>query len=233
MEARPITDRIMMSDVLKGTVTDVQEAQEPTFLLAILEFDAPSTTPLVGSTVSFMLENTVELAVTVLLTEALPIVKSWPDVRVKSVQLHLAEVIAFEGNSYIVDGLAIESIDAQRGMCVLAMKLRHGTYLARQENTMEDEDKTGTCPDCGGTGELHRGSMDAGMSDGGTEDCARCNGTGNAPTVEASQFDKFMDSILVTEARKPAVPWDSPQRERARRRQERPLGRIRFVGGAK
>ena len=42
-------------------------------------------------------------------------------------------------------------------------------------------------------------------------------------------FDKFMDAILIEEARfradRPPVADESPQRRRARLRQERPLGR--------
>jgi len=43
-------------------------------------------------------------------------------------------------------------------------------------------------------------------------------------------FDKFMDSIVLKESKR--VPaGDSLIRERAKRHQERPLGRIRFGGG--
>jgi hypothetical protein len=40
-----------------------------------------------------------------------------------------------------------------------------------------------------------------------------------------------MDSILVKEVRHPQNP-DSPNRERARRHQERPLNRIKFGGNS-
>lgn len=51
---------------------------------------------------------------------------------------------------------------------------------------------------------------------------------------ESFTFDKFMDSILISENKR--VPLrcepDSPQRIRAKRNQERPLGRIRFGRGS-
>lgn len=49
--------------------------------------------------------------------------------------------------------------------------------------------------------------------------------------AQAFTFDKFMDSIVLSEGKR-APAGDSPNRERAKRHQERPLGRIRF-GGAK
>lgn len=50
--------------------------------------------------------------------------------------------------------------------------------------------------------------------------------TSDEPVSEC--FDKFMDDILIKENRRPESSADSPIRERARRHQERPLGRIRY-----
>jgi hypothetical protein len=46
---------------------------------------------------------------------------------------------------------------------------------------------------------------------------------------ETFSFDRFMDNILLTETRTIQYQPDSPQRERQARRQERPLGRTRYV----
>ena len=61
--------------------------------------------------------------------------------------------------------------------------------------------------------------------DGAGGDCEKCDGTGKLlhdDVNESYSFDKFMDSIVLKEARvsprKKVV--DSPQRERARRHQE-------------
>jgi hypothetical protein len=48
---------------------------------------------------------------------------------------------------------------------------------------------------------------------------------------ESFTFDKFMDSILIKEVRH-SPKADSPNRERARRHQERPLNRIKFGGNS-
>lgn len=47
-------------------------------------------------------------------------------------------------------------------------------------------------------------------------------------------FDKFMDRTLVQESSRPGIRTvdDSPQRKRAMKNQERPLGRM-FIGGGK
>jgi len=99
-----------------------------------------------------------------------------------------------------------------------------------------EKENIAPCSDCGGTGVLHRGNMDAGMSDAGDSECALCNGSGEKPKTrqtEATGFDRFMDSILISEGagRRPEKAYDSPQRLRASRHQERPLGRIKFGGG--
>jgi len=67
------------------------------------------------------------------------------------------------------------------------------------------------------------------------ENCPTCDGAGCddcATVTEGAEFDKFMDRILSEEHPKGmAVLVDSPQRIRAARNQERPLGRIRMNGG--
>ena len=54
-------------------------------------------------------------------------------------------------------------------------------------------------------------------------------------TAGHSEFDKYMDRILIGEARQRKVnaPEDNPLRRNALRYQERPLGRTRFVTGGK
>lgn len=104
---------------------------------------------------------------------------------------------------------------------------------AHSENTqMESKENNmiAPCPDCGGSGELHRGNMDAGLSMGSTEECDLCGGTGEKPTTEGYNFDKFMDAIQIHESSRRTIPTtsDSPQRLRASRHQERPLSRIRY-----
>jgi len=67
------------------------------------------------------------------------------------------------------------------------------------------------------------------------EVCPTCEGAGcdDCETVitETNDFDKFMDRILTEEhPLKQRTSNDSPQRARAAKIQERPLGRIRMGG---
>ena len=56
-----------------------------------------------------------------------------------------------------------------------------------------------------------------------------CGGSGEKPTTEGYNFDKFMDAIQIQESSKRTITTqESPLRERARKHQERPLGRIRY-----
>lgn len=58
-------------------------------------------------------------------------------------------------------------------------------------------------------------------------DCKKCD---CHKTNESTNFDKFIDSILISENKRTHMKCepDSPQRLRAKRNQENPLGRIRF-----
>lgn len=113
-----------------------------------------------------------------------------------------------------------------------------------------------TCPTCGGkfgaehdegypntqrdnrTGQDLRGFGEAHVRDtpepgaiNHPEDCECPECVDLAPKTESTMFDKFMDRII-KEERKPfnLVIKDSPQRIRAARNQEHPLGRIRVRG---
>lgn len=71
------------------------------------------------------------------------------------------------------------------------------------------------------------------QKDSGSEVSARTAPAGRQfESVGSFSFDRFVDDILLTESRRPKVMTaaDSPQREVARKAQERPLGRIRFGG---
>jgi DnaJ-class molecular chaperone len=101
------------------------------------------------------------------------------------------------------------------------------------------------CFKCGGSGSFNR-------RDGSQLECETCHGTGRASPqqddydVHASTsyerlhgvkqegftFDRFMDDIIIKEGaglnKKTKTVSDSLQRVRARKHQERPLGRIRY-----
>jgi hypothetical protein len=79
---------------------------------------------------------------------------------------------------------------------------------------------------------LEKKSEDCSCGCGTKEECTcapDCD-CGCKKKEEGVNFDKFMDSILISENRRSPIKCepDSPQRIRAKRNQERPLGRIRF-----
>ena len=61
-------------------------------------------------------------------------------------------------------------------------------------------------------------------------DCPDCDCKKDDKKTEGFTFDKFMDSIIIAENKRSPMKTmhDSPQRTRAMRNQERPLGRIIF-----
>jgi hypothetical protein len=90
----------------------------------------------------------------------------------------------------------------------------------REVMMLENEDKK--CPCCDSKEEDC--TCDAG--------CKKCSCAKKNDVKESFTFDKFMDAILIKESRN--VPkGDSPNRERAKRHQERPLNRIKFEGGSR
>ncbi len=99
-----------------------------------------------------------------------------------------------------------------------------------------DDEFDEMCDECGGMGEAF---CDACDGDGqitagevGPEPAAAgMMNTLPPPTTEGFTFDRFMDNIIIKEGAsntKVKTLADSPQRVRARKHQERPLGRIRF-----
>jgi len=61
-------------------------------------------------------------------------------------------------------------------------------------------------------------------------DCTKCDCNHKKDEMKESYFDKFMDSILISERveKKISVEKDSPMRERIKRHQEKPLNRITY-----
>ena len=61
-------------------------------------------------------------------------------------------------------------------------------------------------------------------------DCKKCDCNHDKSEMKESYFDKFMDSILISERveKKISAEKDSPLRERIKRHQEKPLNRITY-----
>ena len=98
-----------------------------------------------------------------------------------------------------------------------------------------DDEFDDVCPECTGMGQVFCDACDGdGQTSAGAPGMLDTLPTPGAPRVEGFSFDRFMDDIIIKEGAgntKVKTLNDSPQRIRARKHQERPLGRIRF--GAK
>lgn len=83
--------------------------------------------------------------------------------------------------------------------------------------TVMSRNSTKLCQDCGSTCN----------ADGSCEECSLVS----EDIVEASEFDKFMDSILIKEhkTKKVDATEDTPQRTLAKRYRELPQNRTRFI----
>jgi hypothetical protein len=75
-----------------------------------------------------------------------------------------------------------------------------------------------TCGECGGEGTIHEGVLSEGAHPSDDQSLF----------VESTNFDRFMDKIIISESKvkKFDMIEDNPQRRRQAARQERPLGRI-------
>lgn len=92
------------------------------------------------------------------------------------------------------------------------------------------------CDVCGGTGTVAvslagPSECDCGAQDQESHVCPVCS-SGRTAALEGYEFDKFMDNIILKEGRagnpNRLNGVDSPQRERARRHQEKPINRIKW-----
>jgi hypothetical protein len=74
------------------------------------------------------------------------------------------------------------------------------------------------CGECGGEGMIHEGVLSEGAHPSDDQSLF----------VESTNFDRFMDKIIISESKvkKFDMIEDNPQRRRQAARQERPLGRI-------
>ena len=138
------------------------------------------------------------------------------------------------------------------------LTLQHHLFTDTENVIMSMElDEVDECNECGGMGSSMSGDLCGTCGGGGTvaisvgeDDTCECCGLprescscppgcpncscGGESFVESFGFDKFMDQIILKEGSvfKKAVlsTPDSPQRERARRHQEKPINRIRYRG---
>jgi hypothetical protein len=111
--------------------------------------------------------------------------------------------------------------------------------ITEMEIDMVPEDEFGgdECPECGAPpGQPHDPLCPIGIEEEGDPrdpDRAYDSRVDREPYAESTEFDKFMDRVILDEGRKRLIdrPEVNPQRQRAARYQDRPMNKTRFNGG--
>jgi hypothetical protein len=121
-----------MSDTLKGQVAGLEDQddqqQEPQFIVVVLEriVGGTSFVPLVGSLVSVLYDEHVELEMRVELEDGFHtmVIAAKSGFRVNSFKMAMGESHVEVNGQFTVEAIRIQEIDHAAQMCVLAMKLR-------------------------------------------------------------------------------------------------------------
>lgn len=128
MEAKINTSKILMSDVLKGNVEELEEPAvddlKNRFMTGVLIVQDPvHFNSLVGSISTCLLDVHYELEIRVLMEDAFLAMKYWRDVKFSSYEIHYdKDIISIEG-PLSISAIRVQEIDPGRQTCVLAMKL--------------------------------------------------------------------------------------------------------------
>ena len=127
----PDRSKILMSDSLKDVFReedpfdDVEKAEDKFVIIALDHIvDGKRIEPILGTLVSFLLDQSPEVEVKVSIATAFSIFKSMAQQNhVNELQLHHGEdQISLEG-PYLIEAIRMQDINAAAQTCVLAMKL--------------------------------------------------------------------------------------------------------------
>lgn len=127
LEVTPVTDRILMSETLKGQVDeDYGTAMEPVFVTVVGQYQTPAKkNAIVGSLVSVEFEACPVLEFRTMLDEAFTIVNA-PDLSFLAFELHLGEKedITKMPGPFTVVSAKIHELDPTNQMCTLKLTLQ-------------------------------------------------------------------------------------------------------------
>ena len=126
MDAKPDPSRVLMSEALEGNVSDVESTDQIAgYIVAVIavSMGEGKIETIVGSTVTFLLDEHYEIEARVLMDDAFNLTQVWPAVKIAGFELHFGEEVYTVKGPLKVSALRIQDIDQQRQMCVLAMKL--------------------------------------------------------------------------------------------------------------
>lgn len=128
MEAITDASKILMSDILKGNVEEIEEQNiddlKNRFITCVLITKDPKhVESLVGSISSFLFDEHYELEIRVIMEDAFVTMKHWRDLKFKTLTLHYGTDFIDIEQTLTISAIRIQEIDPGRQTCVLAMKL--------------------------------------------------------------------------------------------------------------
>lgn len=123
----PDSSRIMMSDSIAGTIQEennVLNDAEKKFIIANLKLDSNGEPfYIVGSVVSYLFDEHIELEVKVTTDDAFHITSLWPAVSILEFEFRKGlEIVKVDGPCK-VSAFRVQEIEPLLQMCVIAMKL--------------------------------------------------------------------------------------------------------------
>lgn len=132
MEIIPTTDKLLMSDALKGRLPAELEdealaAMEKAGLTVVImvQVGTAKQTAIVGLLRSVLSDDEPELEFRTELHEALNVVAAWRDYRVVSYELHHGErVVEFNSGPFDIKGARLDELDLLHQMCTLSLGLK-------------------------------------------------------------------------------------------------------------
>jgi len=129
MEAIANTSKVLMSDVLKGNVQEVDDEQniddlKNRFMTGVLIVQNPvDFNSLVGSISTCLFDTHYEFEIRVIMEDAFLAMKHWLTVKFTSMEIHYNEDVITVDGILSISAIRIQEIDPGRQTCVLAMKL--------------------------------------------------------------------------------------------------------------
>lgn len=132
IQVRPNTSRVMMSDVLKGSIPDIEDdvpdagqqgTQHVVVIAAKRAANKPEPTPIVGILRGVMFGVDPQVEFRVQLSDALDIIEQ-PNVSFDGFELHHGERIIKMPGPFLITAARIDEIIVQDQMCTLGLHLK-------------------------------------------------------------------------------------------------------------
>lgn len=119
-----------MSEILEGHLDDAEKSQQPLgFIIAVIGVQVGAgIETVVGSVKSYRAEKAVvevhDLEARVTIEDGYGLVQAGTSLKIAGFELHFGEEIHRVEGPMIIQGLGLQDLDPQRGMCTVSMQLR-------------------------------------------------------------------------------------------------------------